>query len=413
MRTNPIYQNWVKVGISVLLVGIAMAMVQYKVPTIMLSLMKQYSMDANEASWLMSILCLVMIPLAIPSGLACSKYGPRRCILFATGLMVAGTLLGAFTSNAVLLMIDRALEGAAICILTVCAPVLIGQTVDPACNGSALGLWGMWGPLGSALAGLITPSIYVMWGTTGLWLAYTALVLGFTVTMLLLVKAPAPSPVVQGEGLSGEGSASDAGSQVRAPSLKRVFTRDTMLFFCGFVAFNIVLLAVLSYVPTILQNKGMDPTMSGLVSTLPMILSVISSPLFGVLSDRTGKTKLLLIITMAFLGPCAFVLYNFTGTAMWTAAVIMGLVGMGSSGLVIAAFMKVLPDPRLAEVGMGVLITMQGIGQFLGAFLVQLLLGPQMDYLLTAGLAVMVLALGGTLCLAFAHFEDGVPRPEP
>lgn len=408
MRTNPAYQNWIKVGISVLLVGIAMAMVQYKVPTIMLSLMKQYSMDANEASWLMSILCLVMIPLAIPSGLACSKYGPRRCILFATGLMVAGTLLGAFTSNAVLLMADRAFEGAAICILTVCAPVLIGQTVDPARNGSALGLWGMWGPLGSALAALITPSIYVIWGTTGLWLAYTMLVVGFTMMMLLLVKAPASSPMAQ-----GEGEVPDAVSRVRPPSLRRVFTRDTMLFFCGFIAFNIVLLAVLSYVPTILQNKGMDPTMSGLVSTLPMILSVVSSPLFGVLSDRTGKTKLLLIVTMAFLGPCAFVLYNFTGTAMWAAAVIMGLIGMGSSGLVIAAFMKVLPDPRLAERGMGVLITMQGIGQFLGAFLVQLLLGPQMDYLLTAGLAVMALALGGTLCLAFAHFGDRVSRPEP
>lgn len=408
MRTNPTYQNWAKVGVSVLLVGIAMAMVQYKVPTIMLSLMRQYSMDANEASWLMSILCLVMIPLAIPSGLACSKYGPRRCILFATGLMVAGTLLGAFTSNAVLLMADRALEGAAICILTVCAPVLIGRTVDPARSGSALGLWGMWGPLGSALAALVTPSIYAIWGTTGLWLAYAVLVIGFTAMMLLLVKAPAPSPMAQ-----GEGGVPDAASQACAPSLRRVFTRDTMLFFCGFIAFNIVLLAVLSYVPTILQNKGMDPTMSGLVSTLPMILSVISSPLFGVLSDRTGKTKLLLIITMAFLGPCAFVLYNFTGTAMWAAAVIMGLIGMGSSGLVIAAFMKVLPDPRLAERGMGVLITMQGIGQFLGAFLVQLLLGPQMDYLLTAGLAVMALALGGTLCLALAHFGDGVSRPEP
>ena len=76
MRTNPAYQNWIKVGISVLLVGIAMAMVQYKVPTIMLSLMKQYSMDANEASWLMSILCLVMIPSPFPRGLHARNTAP-------------------------------------------------------------------------------------------------------------------------------------------------------------------------------------------------------------------------------------------------------------------------------------------------------------------------------------------------
>lgn len=90
---------------------------------------------------------------------------------------------------------------------------------------------------------------------------------------------------------------------------------------------------------------------------------------------------------------------------MWTAAVVMGLVGMGSSGLMIAGFMKVLPDPRLADVGMGALITVQGIGQFLGSFLVQMLLGPAMDQLLFAGTVVMVIALAGTACVALAKFR--------
>ena len=90
---------------------------------------------------------------------------------------------------------------------------------------------------------------------------------------------------------------------------------------------------------------------------------------------------------------------------MWAAAVVMGLVGMGSSGLMIAAFMKVLPDLRLAEVGMGALITVQGIGQFLGSFLVSMLLGPAMDRLLFAGVVVMVLALAGTACVAVSRFS--------
>ena len=111
---SPRYQNWAKVGLCVLMVGVSMALVQYKVPTIMLALMGQFSMSAATASWLMSILCLVMVPLAIPSGMLCSKVGPRKCIAIACGVMVVGTLVGAFTSNTVLLMIDRALEGAAI-----------------------------------------------------------------------------------------------------------------------------------------------------------------------------------------------------------------------------------------------------------------------------------------------------------
>ena len=80
--------------------------------------------------------------------------------------------------------------------------------------------------------------------------------------------------------------------------------RDTLLFFAGFAAFNVCLLAVLTYVPTILQMQGFDPTLSGLISTAPMLLSVVSSPLFGAVSDRLGRTKPLLVASMLVMGPC-------------------------------------------------------------------------------------------------------------
>lgn len=47
---SPRYQNWAKVGLCVLMVGVSMALVQYKVPTIMLALMGQLSMSAATAS---------------------------------------------------------------------------------------------------------------------------------------------------------------------------------------------------------------------------------------------------------------------------------------------------------------------------------------------------------------------------
>ncbi len=148
----------------------------------------------------------------------------------------------------------------------------------------------------------------------------------------------------------------------------------------------------------------MNATLSGFVSIVPMILSVISCPLFGALSDKTGKTKFLLVLATAFLGPCTFFLYTQQGVGMWAAAVVMGLVGMGSSGLMIAAFMRVLSRPELKTVGMGVFITVQGVGQFLGTFLVQALLGPALDQVVLAGVVVMLLGFFGAACLALAKF---------
>ena len=134
-------------------------------------------------------------------------------------------------------------------------------------------------------------------------------------------------------------------------------------------------------------------------------LSVASSPLFGMLSDKTGKTKWLLVFCLFFLGPCTFVLYNFEGAVMWIGAVVMGVIGMGTTGLMITAFMKVISRPELATIGMGVLICVQGIGQFLGTFLVQGLLGPSFENTLLAGSVVMVIGLVGTLCTALCKMR--------
>ena len=49
------YQNPVMIGVVLLIAGISVAMIQYKVPTILIELMALFAMDAKAASWLMSI----------------------------------------------------------------------------------------------------------------------------------------------------------------------------------------------------------------------------------------------------------------------------------------------------------------------------------------------------------------------
>ena len=55
------HQNPLFVGIVLLAAGVAVAMIQYKVPTLMAPLMAQFSLDAQTASWLMSIFTLASI----------------------------------------------------------------------------------------------------------------------------------------------------------------------------------------------------------------------------------------------------------------------------------------------------------------------------------------------------------------
>lgn len=416
---QPKYQNYLVVSLSVLAVGVTMAMVQYKVPTIMIAIMEQYAMTASGGSWLMSIFTLMMAVTAIAIGELSVRMSPKRIIVFATCLIVLGSVMGAFAPNGVVLLVSRGIEGIALTAVTTCGPLVIQESVAPGRIGTSMGIWGMWGSLGSAIAAFLTPLVFAFAGLTSLWLFYCALVVIATVIMCICVRDPfkKASPVALEDAVNAsEGAAGVAQSDVTPdeasvprteakPSYRELLTKDVLLFFCGFVAFNICLLAVLSLVPSILQMRGMDVSLSGFVSTLPMIISVASSPFFGMLSDKTGKTKWLLVFCLLFLGPCTFVLYNFEGAVMWAGAVVMGVIGMGTTGLMITAFMKVISRPELATIGMGVLICVQGIGQFLGTFLVQGLLGPSFENTLLAGSVVMVIGLVGTLCTALCKMR--------
>ena len=416
---QPKYQNYLVVSLSVLAVGVTMAMVQYKVPTIMIAIMEQYAMSASGGSWLMSIFTLMMAVTAIVIGALSVRMSPKRIIVFATCLIVLGSVMGAFAPNGIVLLVSRGIEGIALTAVTTCGPLVIQESVAPGRIGTSMGIWGMWGSLGSAIAAFLTPLVFAFAGLTSLWLFYCALVVIATVIMCICVRDPfkkgspvAPEDAVNAsEGASGVAQSGVAPSNAAGlhigskPSYRELLTKDVLLFFCGFIAFNICLLAVLSLVPSILQMRGMDVSLSGFVSTLPMIISVASSPFFGMLSDKTGKTKWLLVFCLFFLGPCTFVLYNFEGAVMWVGAVVMGVIGMGTTGLMITAFMKVISRPELATIGMGVLICVQGIGQFLGTFLVQGLLGPSFENTLLAGSVVMVIGLVGTLCTALCKMR--------
>ena len=170
---------------------------------------------------------------------------------------------------------------------------------------------------------------------------------------------------------------------------------NILLFFFAFLVFNLTLLAVLGFAPTFMQQQGVDPTLSGFVSTLPMLLAVISSPLFGSLSDKMGRCKPLYLLAMVVMGPCTLILLTQTGPLMWVGAIVMGLVGLGGPVMC----------PELMSIGMGVLMLVQSLGQFLGTWLVPMLLGPEMSSWMFAGIVMCIIGLIGTGALALCKFK--------
>ena len=393
------YQNPVMIGVVLLIAGISVAMIQYKVPTILTELMALFAMDAKAASWLMSIFTLMSIFVALPTGWLAQKFGAKRMMIVACGIAILGSLIGVASGSSAVLIFSRAVEGVALTILTTCGPIVVQKCVKPEKIGSAMGIWGIWGCLGSTIAAVVTPTVFETLGFIGLWILFAAIAVCAAVLVSVAIRVPQ-----EAQGQDSAVSESD-GSLAEKPRYREMLTRDIVLFFVGFAIFNICLLAILSFVPTILQMQGFDPTLSGLISTAPMLLSVVSSPLFGVISDKIGRCKPLLVAAMLVMGPCTMALYTQTGALLWVAVVVMGLVGMGGVGMFLSGYMKLLPRPELASIGMGVMILVQGLGQFLGTFLVQILLGPTLENWVFAGTVLMVMGLVGTVSLLLCRLK--------
>lgn len=389
------YSSAIGVGFALFLIATAVTMAQYKIPTIMTDIMAIFQIDAGTASWLMSIFTFVGIVVALPAGFFIKRFGPKTIIVVAAIINIAAQLVGAVAPNVSVLLVTRAFEGVALVFVVASAPLVIQACVDPAKNGTAMGIYMLGGMLGATFGGILTPTLFFSVGYVGLWVGYAVITVVAGLVFMLYVKMPAVSAVPA----VPEGAASPSGDW-------RVFLKpNTWLFYVPFAVFQMVLLTILSYAPTALQQQGMSATLSGVVSTLPMLLAIVSSIAFGAISDKMGRCKPLCFIGMLVLGPCCFIMLNFYGPIMWIALVIMGLLAMGTPTVFVAAYPTVLGKPELMSIGMGVLLLVQSLGQFLGTAVSSALLGPALDQWMTCGVVAMVAAFVGAACVAFCRFR--------
>lgn len=392
---NRRYMNPIGVGIVLFLVATSVTMCQYKIPTIMVDIMGRFQVDAGAASWLMSIFTFVGIIVAIPTGLLAKRIGAKRTIILAIVINVVGQVGGAFASNVWILLLTRAFEGIALVFTVASAPLLIQRVVAPSRIGTSTGIYMLGGMLGATIGGVLSPTLFYSVGYMGLWLSFAAITAVSGIIFLAYVRREV-GPL---EVAAGESNSNDA-------SEWRIFLKpNTLLFYAPFAIFQLVLLTILSYSPVSLQQQGMSAALSGVVSTLPMLLAIISSIAFGVISDKMGRCKPLCILGMLLLGPCCYIMLNCSGPTMWAALVIMGLTSMGTPTVFVAAYPTVLGKPELMSVGMGVLLLVQSLGQFLGTFISSALLGPLLDQWVLCGTVACVLALVGTLCVAVCKFR--------
>lgn len=398
------HQNWLIVSLCFFLVAFCITLMMYKIPTIMIQLMELLSVSAATAAWFMSVFTFTGIFLAIPIGFLIKGIGVRKVVIVSGFLAAFASIAGSFAPEVgfacvPLLIVTRGLEGLSFVGIIASIPIMIQMCIIPSRVGTSTGIFMLGGMLGAMGGGVITPTVFAASGFAGLWIAYAAFMALSTIVFMVYVRFPRREQ----EGAFPESKAATRSSSV---SIYGVFFKpNTLLFFLGFAAFQILLLSVLTYAPTALQQRGMSPAMSGFVSTLPQLISIVTAIAFGAIADAIHRTKPLVIIGMIAMAICAPAALVTDAPVLWAILIAMGLLAMGVPTVVMAAYPKLLADPSKLTVGMGVMMLVQSLGQFLGSLIPSIVLGPDLSNWTVCSIVLFLLGLAATACFVASKFK--------
>lgn len=246
-------------------------------------------------------------PFSLVAGVAMDQLGPRRVVPLGAGLVAAGALLFA-TGDPALASIGRFLQGAA-GVFALIGAVYIATTYFPASKAATLigatQMFGMAG--GSAGQFLVGPAIAGGLPWDRFWMIMGAA--GLPIALLLWMYVPDREPAAESD---------SAGWARRAGSAMLAVFRNPQSILCGLVA-------GLMFLPTTIfdmvwgvrflqEGHDIPYSMAVLRSASVPFGWIIGCPLLGMLSDRLGRRKPVIIGSAVVLLLCfVLILYGPVG----------------------------------------------------------------------------------------------------
>ncbi len=179
----------------VFLASVAAPLNQNKVPPLMPILMQSFNIGLSQAGLLMSVFSITGFLLALPAGIILQKLGPKASGLIAVGSLVIGASLGALSGSMGLLLTSRVIEGVGMGLIAVVAPAIIALWFPPEKQGTPMGLWATWVPVGSIFMMITAPRLGIAAGWQAVWWVGDGFALVALALYALLMR---PAPAITG-----------------------------------------------------------------------------------------------------------------------------------------------------------------------------------------------------------------------
>jgi len=351
--------RWSVVGVSIL-AGVVAAAHIGKVPTVIPALRGELGLGLVAAGWVVSMFNTLGSACGIVQGMIGDTLGHRRSALVGLLLLALGGGLGALSSDEVLLLIGRCIEGVGFISVVVSCPGLILAATAPRDRRLTFGLLGVYMPTGVAIALATAPFIEAALGWRGLWMVLAGVSLGMAALLAWITRELPGNDAVPGAG-TVRGVADDLLMTLRQPGL--------WWLAAAFTAYTVQWSSLLVWLPSVLMETRRTDAVGA--AGLTALIAAANAP-GGVLGAWLLHCRIprgqLVVGANAAMGLCCIGIFSPTLSDQTRFALCLLFSGLGGilPSAVLGGTAVHASGPRQIGAANGMVIQGSNLGQLIG-----------------------------------------------
>ncbi len=396
----PLRLSWIMWGLGALFY--LMSFFQRVAPAVMTDeLMRDFGISATVLGHLSAFYFYSYVVMQIPTGILADTWGPRRLLTAGATVAGLGTILFAAAPGIFWAAAGRLLIGASVAVAFVGLLKLAASWFPSRYFAAVTGMALFFGIIGAVSAGPPLRLLMNLYSWRSLMLAVAAVTMGIGILIWIFVRDE-PGDKGYANLIASENEPPGEGALKNiAGKVAEVFAyRNTGLLF--FIPAGIVG-ATLSFaglwgVPFLSTHYGMSTSEASVLTSALLVAWAVGGPVFGWLSDLSGRRKPLYILGCALCLVSWTILFFVPGLPFYVLVSALLFTGFCSGCVVVSyAFVKESLPLRLAGTVSGVI----NMGVMAGPMILQPAVGWVLDRNWDGGV------LGGVRIYGLASYQKG------
>lgn len=312
--------------ISLLIARIIYAINWFNIGSLFTFISKEFNQDVSYLGQLSGFFLLGIGLFQIPGGLFATKFGSRRSAILGILLSSIAVIISSLTTQIAVFVILRFIVGLGMAFFFSAGVTLITTYLGKQSEGTGIGLLNSFQAIGGIIGifGWILVAEVLGWRLSLMMSGILGVAIGLTMIFLLPVE-----------------------TQVRTTISISLLRK--LLFSRYLVSLGVILtatqlawgLTVSFFVFYLIDRMKISPEFAGIISSIPLIVYVFTSPITGKIYDKSNNSKWLLLIFSIMLGISIMMNSIDNLTAVILSAIFVGFFATGGFTIIYAITRKI------------------------------------------------------------------------